>query len=249
MVRELTEVARGVLVATSRRDLTCSTVLVHADTALLVDPAWDPDELDSLAAWIAAAGLTVAGGFATHAHHDHVLWHPDFGSAPRWASPTAAESAEAHRAELLELLGDEWPARLAALVGRVVPLVSREIPWPGTKAEIVIHDGHSAGHAAVWLAGPRVLLAGDMLSDVELPLADETGTRSYDEALTLLRPYVGRAEILVPGHGRPSTAPIARWEADRRYLDAVLSGRAVDDQRLANAGMPAAHAANIAAVT
>ena len=35
-------------------------------------------------------GLTVVAGWATHAHYDHVLWHPRFGAARRYATPETA---------------------------------------------------------------------------------------------------------------------------------------------------------------
>ena len=38
--------------------------------------------------------------------------------------------------------------------------------------EIVEHQAHAIGHAAVLLADRGVLLAGDMLSDVLIPLLD-----------------------------------------------------------------------------
>ncbi|SDO88944.1 Glyoxylase, beta-lactamase superfamily II [Nakamurella panacisegetis] len=247
MSRTMVEVASGVLVATSRREVTTSTVVVHAGTALLVDPAWDPDELSDLADFLEESGLRVEAGFSTHAHHDHVLWHPGFGGPPRWASPAAADLVAEYRGELVEALGPSWPVALMPLVGMVRPLDGDVLPWDGPRAEIVVHDGHSAGHAAVWLPGPGVLLAGDMLSDVELPLAQETGLAAYDQGLTVLLPYVRQARVLVPGHGHPTSDPMRRWEADRRYLDAVLAGHEVSDPRLANMGMRDAHAANLAA--
>ncbi len=248
MSRELVEVAPGVVVATSRRDTTTSTLIVDAGTTLLIDPAWEPDELESLADWLEEAGLTVSAGFATHSHQDHILWHPGFGGAPRWATPGAAETVAEHRGELVELLGPDWPRQLTPLVGKVQPLPGDAVPWPGRRAEIIVHDGHSTGHGAVWLPTSGVLLAGDMLSDVELPLAQETGLRAYDEALTTLLPYVRQAAVLVPGHGHPTTAPMDRWDADRRYLDAVLESRPTEDERLEHPGMAQAHAANLALV-
>jgi glyoxylase-like metal-dependent hydrolase (beta-lactamase superfamily II) len=107
-------------VTTSRRDSTTSTIVVADDAALLVDPAWDPDELDWIATDLAAAGITVAAGFATHAHHDHVLWHPGFGDGPRLASAQVAHDAAEHRALLVAALGPDWPAELGDLVGRLV---------------------------------------------------------------------------------------------------------------------------------
>ncbi len=246
MERNVVQVAPGVLVTHSRRDRTASTILTSGTQAVLIDPAWEPDELDALAAFIGGSALTVVAGFATHAHHDHLLWHPGFGDVPRWASPSAVQTAREHRADLLEFLGPDWPPRLSPFVGVVEPLAQQYIPWSGPPAELVVHDGHSTGHTAVWLSGSRTLLAGDMLSDVELPLATETGLDAYEEALETLRPYVRTAGLLIPGHGRPTDTPTARWDADRRYLDAIRAGRAVTDERLAAPDMHQAHAANLA---
>jgi len=46
----------------------------------------------------------------------------------------------------------------------------------------------------------------------------------------------------VPGHGTPTYCPIERLDADRRYLDAVLAGRPVDDPRLADSDNRDMHA-------
>ena len=70
---KVVEVTPGVLVTHSRRDMTASTILLGGTRSVLVDPAWDPDELDALADFVGRSGLTVVAGFATHAHHDHVL--------------------------------------------------------------------------------------------------------------------------------------------------------------------------------
>ncbi|GMA23063.1 hypothetical protein GCM10025864_08220 [Luteimicrobium album] len=106
-----------------------------------------------------------------------------------------------------------------------------------------MHDAHAPGHAAVWLSGARVLLAGDMLSDVELPLPfDPDDLPAYLAGLDRLAPYVARARVVVPGHGRPTSDGAARLDADRRYLDALLAGRAPEDPRRANPGMAEVHA-------
>ena len=162
----------------------------------------------------------MAGGFATHAHHDHVLWHPRFGDVPRWSSAVTARRAADHRDDLIHALG-AWPGDLAALVGRLV--ATEQLPWPDP-VEIVVHDAHTPGHTALWLPGPRVLLAGDMLSDVEPPLPEETGPADYVEGLETLRPYVERAALVVPGHGHPGTDVVARWRRDLAVVEAEVSG-------------------------
>lgn len=238
-MRELVEVAPGVLLATSRRMSTTSTVLVGAGECFLVDPSWLPDELTALADELATRRLVVTGGFATHAHHDHLLWHPGFGSAPRWASHTTAGLARSEREALTAALA-EFPAALTELMGRVtgVDRIPDESLPDGIEVELVIHYGHAPGHTALWLPEQRVLIAGDMLSDHELPLPfypDDLA--AYLVALDSLAPFVAKAAHLIPGHGTPTRKPMARLDADRRYLDDVIRGRHPDDARIANPGM------------
>ena len=237
------EVADGVLVTTSTLEVTTSTVVVRGSEALLVDPAWTPGELDALADLLAERGLTVAAGVSTHAHHDHLLWHPRLGEVPRWASPVTAALAVSERADLIEQMGPGWPAELLELLGRVESVDSNRLPGPWDEAELVVHDGHAPGHTAVWLPERGVLLAGDMLSDVELPLPfGPDDLPAYLAGLDVLTPYVARATVLVPGHGRPTTAPLARLDADRRYLDDMLTRGDSDDARIAHPGMAEHHA-------
>lgn len=239
--RQLTEVADDVWVATSRRDATTSTVVVGAGRALLVDPAWEPDEITGLAAELAARGLQVESGFSTHAHHDHLLWHPDLGPAPHWASPRSCALAEEHHGDLLAMLG-EWP--WPESFGRISPLDGDHIPspfgshGPEEAVEVVTHDGHAPGHSALWLPARNVLIAGDMLSDIELPLPFwPDDLPAYLAGLDTLAPYVAQADVLIPGHGTPTDDPVARLSADRRYLEDTIAGRSVDDLRLDNPGM------------
>jgi glyoxylase-like metal-dependent hydrolase (beta-lactamase superfamily II) len=217
--------------------LTTSTVLVGGGEAFLVDPAWMPDELAALAAFVGE--LRVVGGFATHAHHDHLLWHPGFGDAPRWASARTAELARSERSELVDSLGG-FPPALVELMGRVHAVADGIPESAGFEIELVVHDGHAPGHTALWLPRQRVLVAGDMLSDVELPLPfDPDDVPAYLAALDVLAPYAARTGVVVPGHGHAGTDATARLDADRRYLEDVLARGSSDDPRRANAGMDA----------
>jgi glyoxylase-like metal-dependent hydrolase (beta-lactamase superfamily II) len=243
--RELIQVADDVWVATSRRDSTTSTVIVNAGLAFVVDPAWEPDEITGLAAELIDRGLGVTAGFSTHAHHDHLLWHPDLGPAPRWASPQSRALAEEHHGDLLTMLG-EWP--WPESFGKVSPLAGDHIPspfgpdGPAEAIEVVIHDGHAPGHGALWLPDRKVLIAGDMLSDIELPLPFwPDDLPAYLAGLDALAPYVAQAEVLIPGHGTPTQVPAERLATDRRYLEDTIAGRPVDDPRLDNPGMRANH--------
>ncbi|GAB3564931.1 MBL fold metallo-hydrolase [Spelaeicoccus albus] len=271
----LEEAADGVFVATSRIDVTTSTVIVDGTECVLVDPAWTPAELSALAAEIARRGWAVSAGLATHAHHDHLLWHPGFGTGPRWGSAGTVQMIREHYADLLGALdngsdngsGDgpgDGPAAVAdgehsrvpawyrELFARVAPVPGDNLPEPfGTSSgrladrqsepmELIVHDGHAPGHTALWLPHRRVLVAGDMLSDLELPLPlDPDDVPAYLHALDVLEPYVHRAEVLIPGHGTPTTDPAARLAADYAYFDDVRTGRPSADPRVDRPGMAA----------
>lgn len=241
------EVADGVMVSTSRLMQTNSTLLIGGGEVLLVDPAWMPDELEELAVFVKAEGLRVISGFATHAHHDHLLWYPEFGDVPRWASAATATTAARERSTLQREL-DGFPSELIELMGTVAALPdgATGLPWGSMprdlECELITHDAHAPGHTALWLPQTRVLIAGDMLSDVELPLPfDPDDVASYLEGLDRLAAVAARAEVVIPGHGSVGTDPLARLDADRRYLGEVLRRGRSDDPRQANPGMREAH--------
>lgn len=188
---ELYDLAPGVLIATSHHDATNTVVLASTHEALLIDPSWTPAELEDLAHQLEERDLRVLSGISTHAHFDHLLWHPRFGAAPRFASRYTAWLAYLRREELLS----EWaqslgvgrvdlPTELVNLFGLLdAPAHSPANPdviWlpagttpSGVRVELIVHDAHVPGHTAVWLPELRILIAGDMLSDCEEPLPDE----------------------------------------------------------------------------
>lgn len=231
----LTEVADGVWVRQSEWVWTNSIVVRGDDGLVLVDPGITGAELDQLADDVDGLGIPVVAGFSTHPHWDHLLWHPRFGDVPRYATADGAALAgrtiEQQREGAAEEGGPDVPLELVALV---TPLPAGHGPVPG---EIIEHRAHCVGHAAVLLADRGVLLAGDMLSDVLLPIFDprqDDQLGAYETALGLLDAAVGRAGVVVPGHGSVGEGPevAARLAADRAYVAALRDGREPDDARM-----------------
>ena len=120
------------------------------------------------------------------------------------------------------------------LIALVTPLPADGGPVPG---EIIEHQAHAVGHAAVLLADRGVLLAGDMLSDVLIPLLDARRpdqVGAYETALDRLGAAARQVDVLVPGHGAVAEGPevAARVAADRAYMDALRRGEDPVDARL-----------------
>ncbi len=234
--RQLDEVAAGVLVGTSRFMATNTVVVVHEGDALVVDPGVHDDELRAIADELGERDATPVAGFATHAHWDHVLWHESLGDVPRWASHRTAADANLHRQDLLAEAERTTPVDQDRF--GVLTALDRPVPWKGPTAVPVVHDAHAPGHTALHLPELRLLIAGDMGSDVEIPLLEHgrpapEALAAYHDGLERLA-GLGRVDLVVPGHGHPCDGAMwrRRLDADRRYLDDLAAGRTTEDTRL-----------------
>ncbi|MBD7981621.1 MBL fold metallo-hydrolase [Oerskovia merdavium] len=250
----LKQVAQGVLVHQSEL-LQNNTVVVHGRTGVLVvDPGLTRSEMTCLADDLRELGLPVVASFSTHPDWDHVLWHPALGDAPRYG--TARCAAVLHHvlsqpdwrdraAEgLPPEIADETPLDGYGLVTGL-PAGTTRIPWDGPEVRIVEHPAHAPGHAALLIHERGVLVAGDMLSDLFVPMLDAFGETNdpIEEYLVGLRVLEGAADdvvVLVPGHGSVCGADQvhARIDLDRAYVDALRDGIAPDDPRIGPSAKP-----------
>jgi glyoxylase-like metal-dependent hydrolase (beta-lactamase superfamily II) len=248
-VSRLTEIADGVLVGTSERFTTTTTVVAGpGGTCLLIDPAVTPDDLAVLAAELAGRGLRPVAGWSTHPHWDHVLWSRPLGDVPRYAAPRAVTTAKAEREGLVSGVQDAAPGHDLDLFGQLVALEpgAGAIPWDGPAAQVVIHDAHAPGHGAVFLPGTGTLIAGDMCSDIEIPLPDfgePDPLGDYRTGLDRLGALAGEVRQVIPGHGHVGDGPEFRRRvaADRAYLDHLDRGKPFEDPRLTEDWLRAEH--------
>ena len=230
----LTQVADDVWVRQSAWVWTNSIVVRGDDGLILVDPGIDGSELNQLADDLDRLGLPIVAGFCTHPHWDHLLWHQRFGDVPRYATPAGARAAGQARQRAQEMAAQSASGIPLELIGLVTPLPAPGGPVPG---EIIEHRAHAIGHAAVLLADRRVLLAGDMLSDVLIPLLDRRQpdqVGAYETALDRLGEAARHVDVVVPGHGAVAEGPevAARLAADHAYIDALRRGEEPVDARL-----------------
>ncbi len=244
----LTQVAEGVLVHQSEVLQNNTAVVQGTAGVLVVDPGITGDEMACLAKDLRELGQPVVAGFSTHPDWDHVLWHAELGDAPRYGTARCADF-------MRDLLSDaDWKTRAAEglppeiaeetpldLYGLItgLPAGTSEIPWDGPRVRIIEHPAHAPGHAALLVEDQRVLIAGDMLSDLFVPMLDNFNSthdpiEEYLAGLQLLEGVADDVDVLIPGHGSVGGADQvrARIEQDRAYVHALREGQAPRDPRV-----------------
>jgi glyoxylase-like metal-dependent hydrolase (beta-lactamase superfamily II) len=242
----LRQVADGVLVHESEF-IQSNAVIVHGGAGvLLIDAGILGSEMAALADELREIGKPVVAGFSTHPHWDHLLWHAKLGAAPRYGTARCA-------ATVRDLMSDaDWKAREAEelppeiaedvpldLLGLItgLPAEAARIPWDGPHVRILEHQAHAPGHAALLIEERGVLVAGDMLSDVLIPMLDLNAAdplEDYLAALRLLEGVAGEVDVLVPGHGSIGRADQvqARIDQDRAYVLALRDADVLSDPRI-----------------
>jgi glyoxylase-like metal-dependent hydrolase (beta-lactamase superfamily II) len=224
------EAAAGIRVRQSRAYRMNTVVLEHPEQHVIVDPGVLPSELDDLARATAAAPPAAVTLFFTHGDWDHVLGKPWWPDASTIAHDRFAAEVKARREKILadarataEEAGERWergfePFRPDLAISGLH--FTKLGPW-----RVVFRDayGHSASMLSLHLPESGVLIAADMLSDIEIPLLSQGPAIYRKTLLELLTLGEGGAiETIVPGHGsiaRGRDAALERLQRDLGYLD------------------------------
>ncbi|MER7172017.1 MBL fold metallo-hydrolase [Streptomyces mesophilus] len=247
----LQPVAPGVQIHVSELLLN-NTVAVQGSTGvLLIDAGITDSEMSCLAQDLREAGRPVVAGFSTHPDWDHVLWHDELGPAPRYGTARGAAYMRDLRAQanwktdvaegLPPEVAGEVPLDLFGLLTGL-PAGTAKVPWDGPDVRIIEHPAHAPGHAALLIEETGVLAAGDMLSDVLVPMLDDTADaiEDYLTGLRVIEDVADEVTAVVPGHGTVGRAAEVRERIarDRAYLHALRDGHDPDDPRLGPSAKP-----------
>jgi glyoxylase-like metal-dependent hydrolase (beta-lactamase superfamily II) len=238
----LRQVADGVLIHVSEFVQSNTVVVQGRGGVLLIDPGIHDDELACLANDLSDSGQTVVAGFSTHPHWDHLLWSPGLGEAPRYATARCADTARDRLSRGVDAVAkavgipEQVPLDLLGLITGL-PAGAAQIPWDGPEVRIIEHQAHTPGHAALLIEEHSVLVAGDMLSDVMIPMLDLTAADPIEDYLAALRLLEGVADdvdVLIPGHGSIGEADQvhARIDQDRAYVHALRDAQVPSDPRI-----------------
>jgi glyoxylase-like metal-dependent hydrolase (beta-lactamase superfamily II) len=239
------------VVVTSRMWQTNAIALRAGREAMLVDSPYFPDELEALPVVLGQAGFEVEALLATHADWDHVLGRLAF---PGLALGVGEATAERLRAEPGVAQRRLREADDRHYVARERPLALgtwQALPVPGHVAlgteELELHpaEGHTADGTAVLVPWAGVLVCGDYLSPVEIPMLSPGGSvHAYRATLARLAPLLERVSTVVPGHGapQPRDAALGILHEDVEYLDALERG---EERPRLPAGRDSAHQRSI----
>jgi glyoxylase-like metal-dependent hydrolase (beta-lactamase superfamily II) len=219
-----------VIVFISRVWQTTCTAVRSGGEGFLIDSPVYPDELEAVPGVLQQAGYEVSGLLVTHADWDHLLGRLAFpgaalGCSEATAERLAAEPGEAQRKlrrfDEDHYITDRGPLALAGV---------QTLPVPGRldlgEQELELHptSGHTSDGAAILVAWAGVLVTGDYLSPVEIPMISASGSREqYLDTLERLRAPLERAETVVPGHGAPIASSRAQevLAEDLAYLQGL----------------------------
>jgi hydroxyacylglutathione hydrolase len=217
---DLLSLAGGSLhVSQSRIYQTNAGVFVREGEAYAVDPSVFPDEIDALAQHIAALGARLRGIILTHSHWDHILGPERMPDGPVIAHESTAEHTEVSRLVEQRLAANGAPRDTPFVPPQINVMVGERLMLPFPKGSLRLYHapGHCADQLVVYESFERTLWAADMLSDIEIPFADDV--QAYRQ--TLERIMTLDIAVLIPGHGAPTSdsAEIKhRITSDHTYL-------------------------------
>jgi glyoxylase-like metal-dependent hydrolase (beta-lactamase superfamily II) len=208
-----------------------------AETFVIDSPVL-PEELDVLPALLEQSHFPAPSGLlVTHADWDHMLGRIAFPDATLGCATATAErmrSAPGQPQRELRTFDEAYyvqrprPLALGAVQALDVP-GGCEIGCQ--ELALFPAEGHTVDGMAVSIAWAQILVVGDYLSSIEIPmLADGGSIDAYLDTLERLRPLISEADHVVPGHGPvlDSKRAAAVLEEDRAYLCALRDNGAAN---------------------
>jgi len=223
---ELKPLTPELWVGQSQLYFTNTGVFARNGKACLIDPCMFPHEIDVVARFVKARQLVVDSILITHSHWDHILGPEHFPGVKVVAqSNYATETVDPLGARILAQIS-KWEKQhnIKRTQPFVLPKADEVFAEKGSLSlsDVQLELTHAPGHAADQLVAyhseRKLLWASDILSDVEIPFVSHS-IQAYKRTLEMLSAW--DVDILIPGHGHPSTSALAyreRVQEDQQYL-------------------------------
>ena len=203
---------------------TTSTVVSTDERIYLFDPAYFPQEIDGIFDYVQSVrdGRELVLVF-THGDWDHIAGYPKFPDAKLIAQNEIMESGwlEKKLNKVKRFDGSYYVVRPYELeLPSFYKLVDAAEDWQ--EVYFLPVPGHTPDQLATLFRDQKLLVVGDMLSNLEFPFIDDSA--AYLESLEKIELLVtdGAVEEIIPGHGVPAKGRediLHRIKRDRQYLN------------------------------
>ncbi|XEC95239.1 MBL fold metallo-hydrolase [Paenibacillus tarimensis] len=194
---------------------TNAAVVETEDVMLIVDPTWLPHEIEDIKRHVQARrGERKLLLLVTHSDFDHLIGCGAFPDAAAiGSSPLAVETDKQAKLAQIQAFDAQY------YIDRDDPIVYPDIRhaitedgerllFGSTVLTFYMAPGHTKCGLFTVVEPAGIWLAGDYLSDFELPLIEHSAA-AYEN--TLLKAFsiveAHKARLLVPGHGAPTEEP------------------------------------------
>ena len=225
----------GITVFESALYRTTCTVISLAQSVLIVDPNWLPDEIDFIADYVQQH----YSGYAqylifTHSDYDHIIGYGKFPNAKVIASEKLTSNPR--KQEILKQIEDfdneyyitrNYP--LAYPAGNYSILTDvQTLTIENTQLIFYLAPGHVTDGLFIIIPSKNCWIAGDYLSNIEIPFVDDN-LKDYILTLTKAQSILDQYKeitILITGHGdlALSRSEIhTRIHNDIAYLQCLVS--------------------------
>lgn len=211
---------------------TTCTMVRSGSEGFMIDSPVLPEELSALPDLLEQTEFPLSGLLCTHADWDHMLGRLAFPQATLGGGESTcrrlADEPDLVQRELRAFDDTHYVSRSPLGLQGV-----QSLPVPGRLAlgdhnELELHPtpGHTADGTAFFVPWLEVLVCGDYISPVEIPMIEASGSaEAYVETLQRLASLVDASQTIIPGHG----TPLSHLEAytllreDLSYVEALLA--------------------------
>ncbi len=245
MTQSFTQLTPHLWVAQSRLYNTNSSIFVSQGRAALIDPGIYQDEIEAIARFVVEQDAVPHALIITHAHWDHIFGPEHLPGVQvvaqaNYSFETGGEYGAATRHQIAAWETESGIEREQPFAFPC-PDVTFDRTSTLTVGDLSLRLAHAPGHSSdelvVYHPDSAALLAGDMLSDAEIPYVIHN-LAAYRQTLAMLADWDIRR--LVPGHGSVTSDPIeirTRISADVAYLaelwgkveQAIRQGKTVEE--------------------
>jgi hydroxyacylglutathione hydrolase len=219
---------------------TTSTVVETKDCVLVVDPNWLPNEIEEIQRHVERIqGEKELYLLFTHGDFDHIIGYQAFPDAKIIGSRGLQEHPKKeqkinliHQFDNDYYIHRSYPIAFPE-VNIVIEEDGKQLVLGDITLTFFLSPGHSHDGLFTFIEQLGIWIAGDYLSDFELPFIYDSA-KAYEETLRKAERIIetNKVSILVPGHGQTTTIQEEmkrRIEMSQEYLERLIASVMKDD--------------------